>query len=542
MSNIQGLEKYTLNNANQEILLLQELLNIKFPNIFRDYLEDNSHCARIFSIPILGCSISLDNSSIWGATAFLRTIRPDLPPDFITIIPFDNFAICLDVQKGDEQEVPVVKINFLDFAPPETVCHSFEGFLQNMKMNPNTLSLFSGSGQDSVNNYWFQRGIERLEWHMMNLSFQYDHKDGGQLPRSHVWRPYRFCVQDIILGVTLIHHNRKYNRTEVDVFLTASTADYSEDSGCRALVLIILSDAYKSGGSMEIKFTNNVEGGRVPHELVILANNCNVHLEHISKGGISPKEANQLYMALTGFNEAMQAKIVELEEIGKISSANLCYGMHHGVWSIPELEIILFSSIHPHTILQGSYPTEVWHLFHHDLFHARNALMGGYLDLQLVRREHAISEHTESVKELEDDERNVEICFNSAYCSKLYVIEKTEQSIAVPWLYDSDSILELSPSSNLWVLLRARELEDLKMLLLDDLQQALQLKKYLASQNDNVCIMVTSDFKRLDSEERTRIREQFSQANIGLILCPDILNQLDNEVWRRFESIKVIRQ
>ncbi len=530
-----------MNNADQDILLLQELLNIKFPSVYIAYLEDES-CGRDLCIPILGRTISLDSSSIWGATEFLRAARPDLPLAFITIIHFDTFAVCLDLRSGDEHDVPVVRIRFTDTSPPEPVQGSFEGFLQAMEKNPDSFSVFSETGQNPADEYWFQRGLERLGWHVENLSFQYDHKEGGQLPRSHVWRPYRFCVQDVVLGIAVIRHSRIYNRLEVDVYLTASTEDYPTDSGCRALTLIVLSDAYKSGGSMEIKFTSHVEGGVVPRELIALANNFNIRLEHVEKGGVSPGEAKRLYMSLTGFNENMQDKIVELEQTGRISAANLCYAVHHGVWSIPEIEVILFSSRYPHTILQGSFPAEAWHLFHYDLFCARNALMGGYLDLHLIKREHAVTGQIESVKELEDDEREVDIRFDPVYISRRYALKEPEQAVTVPWLQDSNSTLKLTGHSDLWVLLRARELEDLRLRLLDDLQQASQLKDSLASENDNVCIMVPSDFKRLESEERAHIGKQFSQANIGLILCPDFINHLDQETWQRFEKIKVIRQ
>ena len=532
-----------MDNPNPEIALLQELLNLEFPRSYCNFLGDYDAMNRKLPIPILGAGVSLDESSVWGATEFLRAARTDLDSHFLTVILLDTLAICLDLKSGGEHDAPVVRIKLAPETPPaqpELISPSFADFLDMLQKDPDRILSSAGVTAHPVDDYWFQRGLERLGWHVDNLSFAYDHKDGGQLPRSHVWRPYRFCVQDVILGITVVRHDRKYNRQEVDVFLTASIKEYAPDSGCRAICLIILSDAYKSGGSMEIKFSKNVEGGRVPHELVSLAASLHVDLAHVSDGGISPREAKQLYLALSGFSEITRAKIATLENEGRVSSASISYGMHHGVWSIPELDVILFGSRFPNTILRGAFSPEDWHLFHYDLFHARNALMGGYLDLQLAKREYP--QESGSVIELEDDELDLEILFNADYFCKVYALRDADSAVTVPWITGADQPLKLSGENKLWTLLRARDMEDLQADLRADLHQAAALKKTLAAHDDSVCVMIPSDFKRLEPVERTGILDQFRKERIGLMICPDFLTQLNQEVCRRFEAIKVIRQ
>lgn len=528
-----------MKQMEDDILLLQELLNVSFPQSYLDVL--NTQVYADTRAGILGLPISLDLSSAWGATEFLRAERPDLGNFFVVIKIMDSTALCLDLKSGNKEDASVVEIDLEADAAPTGVSESLQKYLAEPESNSGQEILRLSNALDSNDDYWFQHGLDRLDSHMTDLKFIYDHEKGGQLPRSYIWRPYRFCVQDVILGTTVIRHDRKYNRLEVDVFLTAEIPEYEADSGCRALALILLSDAYKAGGSMEIKFTKHVEGGRAPLELCRLAKKLEVDLKHADKSGITPKEAKELYLALSGLRPEIRKKILAMENEKKLSAASVCYALHHGVWTAQELEVILYSSRFPDTILKGSFPAEAWHLFHHDLFCGRNALMGGYLDRRILRREHTVKqvdENAYNVVELEDDEREVEISFDADYCAKIYRNAEND-AMRIPWLHNELQQGTPANDQKLWVLLRARDTEDIKLRLDHDLNQAIQLKANKAETNDIVCIMLPSDYKRLDMSGYT---QKAAENNIGIILCPEFLNQLSQEVVRRFESVKVMRK
>jgi hypothetical protein len=524
-----------MTQKEDDIHLLEALLQVNIPQSYRDFLAAEKGETGIDS-PLLGFPISLDQDSAWGATEFLRAARGDLEPSFIVIRMMDSKAVCMDLKKGDGNEPPIVEIDLEKHNLPIEVAASLDAYLS--KIRSRAQRHFSAPREDlsGDDDACFQNGLQRLDYHMGKLSYRYDHKGGGQLPRSHLWRPYRFCVQDVILGITVLRHDRKYNRLEVDVFLTARIPEYEADSGCKALTLILLSDAYKSGGSMEIKFTNHVEGGKVPKELCLLAETLNVQLNYITEGGITPKEAKELYLALSGLQDNVRKRIMELEEKGYLWAASVCYAMHHGVWTAPEIETILFSSRFPHTILTGGFPVEAWHLFHYDLLYGRNALMGGYLDRKLMGREHPLKEGGDEVVEMEDDERSVEISFDAHSCSKIYKIGENEEGVIIPWLYNDINNPIIGPGKALRVLLRARDEQDLKRTFPVDVQKAIELKKI---NGDMVCIMVPGDFKRIEMGETC---QKASDNNIGVILCPEFLNQLNLEVSRRFEAVKVMRQ
>ena len=529
-----------MKTVGTELQALQELLELTFPGSYADFLATGLPGNALLPLPLFGSAVSLDEESVWGATEFVRAARPDLAPHYLVMLLLEGWAICLDLTPGGHPDPPVVRVDLESATPPRRLCATFPEFLIQAPAAPEWFFTSLPGSVHPEDDYWFQRGLENLGRHIANLSFSYDHKDGGQLPRSHVWRPYRFCIQDVIFGITVIRHDRSRNRLDVDLFLTAFIPEYPAESGCRALCLILLSDAYNSGGSLEIKFSKQVEGGRLPRELVQLARSLNVSLDHAAQGGITPREAKRFYLALSGFSDPTRDKILQLEDEGRLSSASVCFGLHHGVWTIPELEVILFGSRAPDTILRGVYAPEQWHLFSYDLFQGRNALMGGYLDLYLARRE--FSEASGAIVELEDSGPDLEILFDAGEFCKIYRMRELEGELLVPWLRGSDEPLLLSGAHGLRVLLRARELEDLKQMIASDLEDALRVKQLCGDSGDAVCVMVPADFSRVEAEEQQQILESFRKERIGLILCPDFLAQLDQEVRRRFEAIKVLRQ
>jgi hypothetical protein len=530
-----------MDSVEESVVLLQELLGVALPKSYQEVI--GSIDASAGPSPILCFPMSLQLASVWGATEFLRAARPDLTPQYI-VLNFDrDHAVCLDLKNGDEIDAPVVDIDLERESSPERIYDTIGEYLEEIGKTLERAQRLEGE-LNIEGEGWFQHGLDCLEEHMNNISFKYDHKDGGQLPRAQVWRPYRFCVQDIILGITVVRHNRLYNCLEVDVFLTAEIPEYDPDSGCRALALIILADAYKSGGSMEIKFTRKVEGRRVPREICDLAAKLKVDLHHIDEGGITPKEAKRLFQALSGFDEKVIRKVSDLEEKGKLSAASLCYAMHHGAWTREELEIILFLSESPETVLTGSYPSELWHLHHYDLRIGRTALLGSYLDRQLRTKIHPLKDCRdetggEMITELEDDERSLDIEFVPESGAKRYALGIGEEDpVPVPWIDHGIENFMLGRDKNLLVILSSRDAEELRNMFEEDLNRAIHLQQ--THPEEQVCLMVTADFKRLDSKG-VEFAAKAKAGNVGIIICPEYVNQMDHIVAERFESVKLMR-
>lgn len=226
---------------------------------------------------------------------------------------------------------------------------------------------------------FLRQGIEVLLRHIDR--FGYDRAPGAKLPRATVWRPYRFAVQDVVFAATAIRHSQELKCTEVDVFLTDDFIEgYEEYAATKALALLLLSEAFRCGIPLALRFTDNVAGGRVPRALIQLAERQGIRIPNPQAGWLRPAEGSQLYAALTGFPQPLRRRIQELTDNGLLSIERACYMIHHGVWTVPEVEGLIRGSPYLDLILNGNPQPEQRHVYHHVQIHTRAAILGGYLD------------------------------------------------------------------------------------------------------------------------------------------------------------------
>lgn len=388
---------------------------------------------------------------------------------------------------------------------------------------------------------WFEIGFKRLAWHVGESpqKLGYNHATGGKLPRNHIWRPYRFCVQDVLFGATVVRHAREYNCLEVDVFLTAEVPQYEPDSGTRGLAIFLLSEAYKCGGSMEIRFTENVEGKQIPLALCQLAENIDSPFEPESKkqGRISPQESRNLFANLTGFSQDLKEHIDQLDTQGRLSIERVCYSVHHGVWTLNEIESIVLGSPYPDIVLSGEIQSEQRHLYSHVLFQARSALLGGFLDRKIALREHI--DESGAAFDLEDDERNVIVEFESAIYAKWYSCP--DETMPIPWLF-GEKDYSVNPNDNIVVLIRARDAMGIKQCLSSDID--LVGERAMQSIGEQYFVLVPFDFNdpSISDNERQALINRAQSKLVGIIVCPESTFTLDTEVRKRLLSSRIMRE
>ena len=388
---------------------------------------------------------------------------------------------------------------------------------------------------------WSAIGFERLAWHVEESpqKLGYDHALGGRLPRNHIPRPYRFCVQDVLFGATVVRHAREHNCLEVDVFLTAVIPQYEPDSGARWLALFLLSEAYKCGGSMEIRFTEYVEGKRIPLALCQLAESIDSAFapESIEQARISPQEACSLFAKLTGFSAELRERVDQLDSQGRLSVERVCYSVHHGVWTLNEIESIVLSSPYPDLVLSGEIQPEQRHLYSHVLLQARSSLLGGFLDRKMAQREHI--DESGAAFDLEDDERNIIMEFESAICAKWYSCP--DEPMPVPWLLEEQDHL-VHPNDSIVVLIRARDAAGIKHHLANDIEVVGE--RAIQSIGERYYVLVPFDFNDsaiLDKERQTLINRAHSKQ-VGILVCPESTYTLDAEVRKRLMRSRILRE
>lgn len=383
---------------------------------------------------------------------------------------------------------------------------------------------------------WFNHGIDQLKKHVDEFAEkqQYEHAKGGKLPRNHDWRPYRFCIQDVLFAATVVRHLREANCLQVDVFLTAEIPEYDLFAGVLALSAFLLSEAYKCGGTMEIRFTKNVEDGQIPQELQDLARQYGIVFSQASAGKVLPGEAKALYAALTDFPPGLQQKINELEQIGRMKMARACYVVNHGVWSKEQVEMIVLGSEQPDSVLSGRAQPHQRHLYFHDLLQARAALLGGMLDRILAQRQRVSDSGV--AYDMEDDVRPLEISFDGELYAKQY---HSDEAVPIPWLYPDGQTREIAGGMPFNVLVRARDAADLQLHLAGDLKQATD---YRQQTQRPTLLLIPNDFMILPDVFREKIYQQAQTAQIGLMVCPDPVLTFDTEAAQKLARSRILRQ
>lgn len=507
---------------------IEGLFGLKLPSDYRQFLG-NYGALQGPGFAILGLG-DLEETGIPVVNLLftLRMVRPDFPLELVPIEARgkEQYA-CLATNAEKNTHCPVVeldlaKVQTVDALPQLAPC--FLDYLYDRLSILNT----QDDKQDAV---WtvFEQHVRKYQ-----AKFAYNHDEGGKLPRNHEWRPYRYCIQDVVFGITVVRHMRQANCLLVDVFLTAKIPEYDPLAGALALTTFLLSEAYKCGGTMEIRFTHKVEGKQVPHELQALAARYNVPFEQADEGRVLPAEAKALYATLTEFSPEFQEKIHALEQAGKIKMARVCFVVNHGIWTKEQVEMIVLGSELPDVVLSGRAQPIQRHLYAHALFHARAALLGGMLDRILAKRERATEEGTEY--DLEDDVRPLDIDFDGAFYAKQY---HSKEPMPVPWLYLEEQQREIPAGVGFNVCVRARDAAELRFHLPGDIQQASNKR---AQSGQPTLILVPNDFTSLPEYFRQQILEKTRTAKVGLLVCPESVLNFDSDAAQRLARSRILRQ
>jgi hypothetical protein len=262
-----------------------------------------------------------------------------------------------------------------------------------------------------------------------------------------------------------------------------------------------------------------------------------IELKHWDRGVITANEARLAYLAVTPFSEAARQKVMELALDGRVSPERVCFMVHHGIWNLQEMEMILLGSEFPDRILLGQALPEQRHFFVNDLYHARGALLASFLDRKLAKRERL---EGESVVEMEIDDHNLDVSFNPDTYAKVY---RSRDRIPVPWII-RDGHLDLQPGQELTVFIRARNSTLARLYFQSDLNDIYrEIVKEQSSSNSRIyCLLVPYDFNEILSVEVEAFIRAAGQIGLYIMVCPETILGLDKDAIARLERSGVIRQ
>lgn len=491
---------------------LEGYLNIlqRLPKSYISFLENES----VHAINGLSLFAPGENGDMEDMLILLQAMRPDLPPIYVPIRLMDNRFLCLSVpEKGTRvEDSPLFEIKMEGVDVPKKIHPSFKKYY------------IDGKQFEKRRN----GALRRIRWHLENAKRRgkkYDHQHGGALPRSKDWRPVRSCVHDLVVGLAAIRHDESFNGLDVDVFLCTDHPNYEPGHGVRALASLLLSDAYRNGATMAIRFTR-YDGRkrtrvpeRIPRDLVGLAEQLGVNLARSQDGIITHDESLELYSLLVGLSSAVKRGIEPHIARGAFSLAGLCFLISSKVWSLEEASWILLNAPRPEGVLFGIDKPEDRLNYLDSIYYGRAALLARHLHQRLISNSGQAGEGC-----------LVEI-------AGLAWTYRPAHPVSLDWNV-RDSVLNLSANEAVVVFPNPHPLlPQEEKRIVEDITHLYGV----SSQSTQKFILYGAEVQRVPSVKKlAEIAEQ--KAGIQLLSAPFSCSELDQEVERRMARARMVRK
>lgn len=194
-------------------------------------------------------------------------------------------------------------------------------------------------------------------------------------PRDFVIRPVRLACQNVIVGLAAFGQDASTDGLSVYAWQTCELPHVATHEGNRAMTALMLCDAFKNGGTMEIRFDRpgrlpatelpggdtlgpfdyrygHPEEGRVPASLRRFARTLGVEVGR-DPHAISPGEARELFLAVTPMPQELRARIRSAVARGVATPERLCFTLMSQMWREIEVDFMLAVSDRAKSILEG---------------------------------------------------------------------------------------------------------------------------------------------------------------------------------------------
>lgn len=492
----------------EQIKSLENQLGLSLPESYKRFLEEDK--VLINGLPIYGVSTTYYDYTVFTATQSLRFARPGLPETYLVVRFLENRALCLDLSRIWNGDCPLIEIEIDRHENLKELGISFGQYVE-----------MASQGEVEINRAL--RRVSNLFKSREIKSYEHNAKNNKVPFKARDWKVIRSCVHDYVTGLSAFRHNEQFNGLEVDVFIATDHPDYEPGHGIKALTLLLLSDAYKNGASMEFRFTRYDHNSqtrvkdRIPHQLVNLFNENGVTLSKKEQGIITQFEAVSLYAHLVGLTTDVIEKIKEYQNEERLSLKGVCFLISSRLWAIDEAKWILFNTPRPEGILFGRDVPEDRLKYEESLSFGRAAVAVSKLRQKL---ENSIVNEGDTTAQIENQ--------------LFHII--SHQPAELDWSITTPNV-QLNEGEEITVLSRPRRFfPKLNQLIEDDLKPLLSSlknanKKFLLYSED---FMEVKNYKELAQEVK-------KQNNIEILALPFTTNELDDEVNKRMRKAKVIR-
>lgn len=480
----------------EEISFIEGELKILLPNSYRDFLLSKGNDIA-FGLPLLGLPATYDFSTALGATSLLRLSRPELQ-NFIAIRFFDDRMLCLDLKTGNQTDAPLVEINLNTSDAPINLDKSFSAYLKD-----------SDNSKKEI-----KYGLERLGnliSRNKDSGREYKHTDNIVPFKARHWRVHRCCVHDLVVGLTAFRYNESFNGIEVDTFLSTEHRDYENGHGTKALIALILADAYKNGTSMEVRFREK----NIPKNLLSVLKSFDIKLQNQNEGIISHSESISIFSSLLGIQSDTKEKIQTLEKAKEATLQGVCFLINSRVWTTEEVNWLIINAPRVKAIIFGRDNPENRINYSESLSLGRCAL--------------ALTKFKEKVQISSEDETNeLEIKITN----QLFLVSSFK-SCSVDWLKDNliypiqsgETFSILSRPRSKWINITEQIQSDVKAI------ETQKGKKVILYSND---ILDYPDFNSI-------FQSANKHSDLSYLIVPFSSEELDEEIIMKIKKARRYR-
>jgi hypothetical protein len=301
----------------------------------------------------------------------------------------------------------------------------------------------------------------------------------------------------------------------VEEFVTCDVPHLATHEANRALIAVMLCDAFQSGGTMEIRFGPQGKEWEVPSPLQRFARTQGLNAGKEDPNAITPAEARKLFLAVTPMPEELRTRCAVVIDRGAVTPERLCFTLMSGTWGALELAYVLATSSRVESILKGGGEFNRRPERLAELETCRAALMAGMLFRRLSSKDNAAGK-SDSVRVFEDSVTQLEF----SVFDEEGAVAFTGFSGAAPWWSARASPPLLDATMPLIVVPRGLPTpEDLKL-----------VEKLRDRHAGSLVALLTP----ADSAE-------LLPRNVPVMRCPDRVSELDAKVERRSLALRIGR-
>lgn len=280
-------------------------------------------------------------------------------------------------------------------------------------------------------------------------------------PRDFIVRPVRIACQNVIVALAAFSQDSAFDGLSVVAWQTCEVPHVGTHEANRALTALMLCDAFKSGGTMEIRFDRParatgidelIDGHperKVPAALRRFARTVGVAIPDDATS-ITPSVARDLFRAVTPMPDDLRARVDLATAKEGIAPERLYFALMTGTWHPLELDFMLAASARTGSIISGGHDWTDRAARQAESEICRAALMASMLYNRLNNRDSAGT--VSAARVLEDDRQGVQWHVDGDSASIAFA--NLDAAKSPPWVYQWPDQLA-RPDSSLTIFPRA---------------------------------------------------------------------------------------